>query len=180
MLDNIVAHSTNGQGLAMEAGGLLNFGTLTSDLPLKSIDLQLRLDSQTTEAAKRFLVDILPEMGVVKATGRLAGPVEKMSLEDLSIHIGESQPLQLKSNGRIARIPIDDSSISGLDLTLTLQAEKSRVLTSTFDLSFPELGSVSATSQILYSDDQLQFKTINLNTTHAQGLKVGLSGDVTS
>ncbi len=178
MLDNIVAHSTNGQGLAMEAGGLLNFGTLTSDLPLKSIDLQLRLDSQTTEAAKRFLVDILPEMGVVKATGRLAGPVEKMSLEDLSIHIGESQPLQLKSNGRIARIPIDDSSISGLDLTLTLQAEKSRVLTSTFDLPFPELGSVSATSQILYSDDQLQFKTINLNTTHAQGLKVGLSGNV--
>lgn len=178
MLDNIVAHSTNDQGLAMEAGGLLNFGTLTSDLPLKSIDLQLRLDSQTTEAAKRFLVDILPEMGAVKATGRLAGPVEEMSLEDLSIHIGESQPLQLKSNGRIARIPIDDSSISGLDLTLTLQAEKSRVLTSTFDLPFPELGLVSATSQILYSDDQLQFKTINLNTTHAQGLKVGLSGDV--
>ena len=178
MLDNIVAHSTNGQGLTMEAGGLLNFGNLTSDLPLKSIDLQLRLDSQTTEAAKRFLVDILPEMGVVKATGRLAGPIEKMSLEDLSIHIGESQPLQLKSNGRIARIPIDDSSISGLDLTLTLQAEKSRVLTSTFDLPFPELGSVRATSQILYSDEHLQFKTINLNTTHAQGLKVGLSGDV--
>ncbi len=176
VLEKITADGSNDQGLLLNAAGSLNFGRFTNDPPLKELDLDIQLTSPTTESAKRFLVDILPEMGPVAGKARLTGPIERLSLEGLDININESSPLKVKSKGRIDWIPIDDRPISGVDLALIVQSEQTQLLASAFDLPLPELGSVSINSRLRYSNDQLEFDQIDARTSHPRGMKVGLSG----
>lgn len=178
ILDDIHAYGSNDQGLELLADGILNFGDLVDDSPLKTLDLQLRANTETTEAAKRFLVDFLPEMGPVIGTAHLTGPIDKFSLEDLDIIIGKGLPLQVSSQGRIAWIPIDDNPISGIELVLSVRADQTQLLASAFDLPLPELGAVSITSRLFYSDDQLTFDKIDARTVHSDGLKAELSGSM--
>ncbi len=178
ILEDITADASNDQGLVMNADGLLNFGNLANDSPLKAIDLKLQVNTPTTESAKRFLVELLPEMGPVTATARLSGPVDKLSLEDLDIIIGGSLPLQVAAQGRIEWIPIDDNPISGIDLNLSVRAERTELLASAFDIPLPELGSVSINSRLFYSDERLEFNKVDARTSHAQGLGIELSGNV--
>jgi len=178
VIEDIVAYGSNDHGLGVNGVGMLNFGKFATDTLVTQLDLNLQLASPTTEAAKRFLVDLLPEMGPVTGKARLTGPTERLALEDLDINIGESRPLLVKGQGRIAWIPIDDRPISGVDLVLSAKAEQTQLLASAFDITLPELGDVSIKSRLLYSDEQLEFKEIDVRTSHGQGLNVGLSGSL--
>jgi len=171
VLEEISASGSNNQGLALSANGLLNFGKPANDPLLKAVDLKLQLSSPTTQAAKRFLIDVLPEMGPVAGNARLSGPVDRLSLEDIAIRTVESGPLQMKAQGRIGRIPISD-----LELVLSVQAEQTQTVGSAFDIPLPQLGSLSLHSRIRYSGDQLQFNQVDVRTSTGQGLKTELSG----
>lgn len=179
VLEEITASGSNDQGLALITKGLLNFGKPAKNPLIKAVDLKLQLSSQTTQAAKRFLIDLLPEMGQVSGNARLSGPVDKLSLEDIAVSTVESGPLQMKAQGRIGWIPIEDGvPISDLELVLSVQAEQMRALGSAFDIPLPELGPVSLYSRILYTDDQLQFNEVDVHTSTGQGLIIELSGKV--
>ncbi|MBW1693462.1 MAG: AsmA family protein [Deltaproteobacteria bacterium] len=179
VFEDIDANGLNDQGLAMKAFGSLNFGDLKRNPFIKEINLDLQLKSPTTNAAKRFLIDWLPEIGPVNGKGQLTGSMHRLSLEDLSIDINESGPLKVTSKGRIGKIPTKKGmNISELDLGVSIQAEETALLSTALDMPLPELGSVSAHFRVYYTDDRLQFNEIDVRTSDMKGLKVALSGRV--
>lgn len=179
ILDVIDAQGSNDHDLAMKAQGLLNFGALTKDPLFEAIDLNLQLTSPTTEVAKRFLIDALPEIGPVTGKGRLTGSAERLSLEDLYIGINESGPLKVTSKGRIGQIPTRAGmSISEIDLNLSIQAERTRLISSVWDVPLPELGPLSASYRLRYADDRIKVDQVDVRTSNRHGLKVELSGNI--
>ncbi|MBW1901714.1 MAG: AsmA family protein, partial [Deltaproteobacteria bacterium] len=178
VLEDIVAQGSNDPGLALNAEGILNFGRFVDDSVVRELDLNLQVSSLKTKDAQRFLVDILPELGPVTAKARLKGPIDRLSLEDLTITINESGPLEVKAQGRIEWIPIDDRPISGIDLALSAKAAQTQLMASAFDIPLPELGPISVNSRLFFSDEHLQFDNIDVQTSHAQGLRIELSGNV--
>ena len=177
--EEIDANGSNEQGLAMKAFGTLTFGDIKRNPFIEKIDLGLQLTSPTTEAAKRFLIDWLPEIGPVSGKGRLTGSVHRLSLEDLSIDINESGPLKVTSKGRIGQIPTKEGmNVSELDLGVSIQSEKTTLLSTALDIPLPELGSVSAHFRVYYTDDRLQFDEVEVRTSDMEGLEVALSGRV--
>ena len=179
VLEHITAGGSNDQGLALNAEGMITLGRLVSEPSVKEIDLKLRFSSQTTETAKRFLIDALPELGPVRGKGRLTGTIEKVSLEDLAISIGKGSPLKITCQGRIGRIPTeDDMPISEIEMALSVQADQTQPLSSAFHIPLPELGSLSLSSRVLYADNQLRFDDIEVRTSSEQGLSTELSGAV--
>ncbi|UCD89276.1 MAG: AsmA family protein [Desulfobacterales bacterium] len=177
ILEDIDANGFNSQDLAMSAFGSINLGDLKSHFNIKEIDLDLQLTSPTTNAAKRFLLDWLPEIGPVQGKGRLIGSMHRLSLEDLAIGINESGPLKVMSKGRIGQIPTQKGMhISELDLFVSIQAEKTILLSTALNMPLPELGAVAARFRAYYLDDRLQFNEVDVQTSNMKGLKVAFSG----
>ncbi|MEJ2475826.1 MAG: hypothetical protein P8Y74_18390, partial [Desulfobacterales bacterium] len=152
---------------------------MNSDGLLKGIDLNLRLNSPTTDAAKRFLIDWLPEIGPVHGEGRLQGSAHQLGLEELSIVINEAGPLSVASQGRIGRIPTKRGDrISKLDLGISVQAEKTTLLAKALGLSLPKLGATSARFRVYYTAGKLRFDEVEVKTTDRNGLETAFSGSV--
>jgi len=134
------------QGFSVSSHGRIGLGTNFTAPTIKDMDIGIKLSMPTTQLLRPYVIDSLPEMGPLTAQGRFTGPLKHLSLEDITFESGGSGPLRVTSRGRIGRLPDmfgADTTISQIDLSVTLQAGNTRSLASDFGLNLPELGAVS-------------------------------------
>jgi uncharacterized protein involved in outer membrane biogenesis len=178
-LENIEASVVNDKDITLKAAGWLRFGDFIDGNILKAVDVNFNLASPHTDTLRPLLTDEIPEVGSVTASGRLTGPIERLTLEDLFIQRGGVGPVKMTSKGRIGWIPLqDDQPISGINLDFSIQAEQSKILSTFYGVPIGEIGSVSLTGRVTGSTDRFQISDLQLRTADTHGLKTALSGGI--
>lgn len=112
--------------------------------PFPNLDAPVRFRSPTTDAAKVFLPDAVPEIGPVVGRVRLAGGDGALAVEDIDVHIGNADAVEAHVSGRIGRMVLDENTPdSELDLDIAIRAPGTETLARAFGEDWPELGAVS-------------------------------------
>lgn len=175
----IEAKGITKKNLEIKARGKAGLGPVREGLAVSGLDLKLEISSPTTEAAKPLLVDFLPEMGPVTGEGRITGMLHQLSLEDISLAIGEPGTLQLKCEGRIGRLMAEgDQTVSNIHLSLAVKAKGTRPISSALDLRLPELGPVSMHGEISGSAAELMIANIRISSKNKHGMTMDLTGTI--
>ena len=138
-IEDLTARIVNDKGVDLEAGGRLDLNKLWERLAVKAVDLNLHLTAPSTASIRPLLTDSIPEIGSVDGRGRLIGPVDHLALEDLSIIRGGSGPVRIETHGRIGWISLTHGEqVKDMDLTVSIQAEQSKILSTFYGAPFPE------------------------------------------
>ncbi len=178
-IEDITARVVNNKGINLATGGWLRLGNISEALAVKAVDLNLHLTSPRTESIRSLLTNAIPELGSVDARGRLTGSVERLALEDLNIIRGGSGPVRVETRGRIGWIPLgDDERLSDMDLTISIRAGQSTILSAFYGVPIEEIGTVSITGRVTGASDRFQLKDIEFHSKDARGLETKMSGGI--
>ncbi len=177
-LEEMSLSASNEEGTTVKADGNIVFGGTIAAPEVKKADLRLDLTAQNTKPLKPFLFDWLPDTGPVTGKARLVAMDKRLALEDLNVTAGKVDTVWINAQGRLGSIPLDSkSSVSEIDISLSIESEETPLLFAGFDVSMPELDSVSAQARIHGSGDRLIFDDIAVRTTDPGGVKAWLSGN---
>jgi AsmA family len=180
MIKNLNAVSSDPNGVAVSGVGWLQFRGFEEALELKAIDLNLQLSADSAGHVKSILFSYLPDQGAVNARARLKGPTQHLAIEDLVFNVGRSDQFQLQWQGRIGRLPFkEDKPMSGIDLTLQIDARESKLISSMFGLDLPELGITDGSARFMGSQNDFQVQHIAVHAQNSQGMKTEINGQQT-
>lgn len=178
-IEDITARVLNSRGINLAAEGWLQLGNIREASAMKAVDLKLHLTSPRTESIRPLLTQLIPEIGSVDGRARLTGPVERLALEDIYIVRGGSGPVWVETRGRIGRIPLGaDEHVSGMDLSMTIQAEQSSILSTFYGVPIDEIGAVAISGRVTGDTDRFQLNDIEFHSWDSNGLETKLSGGI--
>jgi len=148
-----------------------------SDPPFRELDVELKLSSPTTAAARPLLFDALPELGPVEGSGRYLAPSSDLAMNDIRLVFGPRDGLSVTVQGRIGRIPLDpDTPSSEIALDLAIASRTTRPVATALDLELPELGPVSFQGIFSGSSRDSSLNGIVLKTGDPTGLLLEAQG----
>jgi hypothetical protein len=178
-IEDIDAFVANDRDVTFGARGRLQLGTFKHSVPLKQVDLRLHLASSRTDAIRPLLTDSLPEIGSVDVKGHLIGPLEHLALEDLSIIRGGAGAVRVETHGRIGWIPVtSDQKLSDIDVTVSMRATQSKILSSFYGVPVDEIGTVSLTGRVVGASDRFQLKNLEFRSKDSHGLESKMIGGI--
>jgi uncharacterized protein involved in outer membrane biogenesis len=178
-LEDVAATLSDPEGLHIRLRGHTALGDLASAQPFRDMDVALHFTSPTTEAAKVFLFEALPELGPVDGTARLTSPPEDLAVEDIDIALGKAPAPTLSMRGRIGRMPLDaDTPNTEITLGLELKAEHSKELGELFGRELPELGPVRVAGTFEGSKKAGRVRAFSLQAGRPKGLQITAKGDL--
>jgi hypothetical protein len=123
-------------------------------------------------AAKPLLgIQYLSSSGPLLGKGRITGTSEALSIEDLSITVGESGPVRARLQGRIGRVPLSSDELpSDVDIVGSIDADEASALASLAAISLPHLGPLKTTFRFVEQEGVYRFKDIQLSMGSQEGL----------
>ncbi|MBL0715822.1 MAG: hypothetical protein JJV98_19220, partial [Desulfosarcina sp.] len=179
IVDDIDVLVANDKGIAITTNGRLRLGNPFGGSFLKAVDLKIHLTSPDTAGIKPLLTDAIPEIGAVQARARLVGPIDRLALEELFIDRGGSGPVQVTTRGRIGWIPLEeDLPLEDMDLTISIQAQRSKILREFYEVPIGEIGTVDLTGQIVGSSRRFKLQNVKLRSKTAEGLEALVTGGI--
>ncbi|RLA50214.1 MAG: hypothetical protein DRR42_13745 [Gammaproteobacteria bacterium] len=180
-LEDMNYYAQNEIGTIFKAKGNVLFGGSLTTPEYKNMDLRVGLDAKDTTPLKRLISNGVPSVGPVSAEARLVGTEKHFIVEDLKLTVGvkdsNKHPVWFSAHGRVGEIPLEPgSTISGIDLSLSLETSDPALLLAGFDVSMPEVETISTRTQIRGSADQLIFDELEIHMTDSEGVVVHASG----
>lgn len=180
-IEKMTIQADAAQGLSADVDGRIGLGESLGALAVTDMAIDIALSMPTTDILRHYGIDLPTDMGPLAAQARLTGPLEGLALEDIFFESGGLGPLRVTSRGRIGQLPTRpeaDSTVSEIDLSVTLQADTTRSLASGFGMNWPELGAVSLNTRIKGASDRFQLTEIDGRTASANGLQISLAGRI--
>jgi len=179
--EELAVRSSHAQGLQVETAGAVQVPLDEGkDIPVQ-IDLQARVTAPNMAAVKPLLGgQYLSSSGPLLGKGRITGTSKVLSIEDLSITVGESGPVRGKWQGRIGHIPLSSDQLpSDVDIVGSIDAAEASALASLAGISLPNLGPLKTTLRIVEQEGVYTIKDIQLSMGSQEGLwlKGGGSAD---
>jgi uncharacterized protein involved in outer membrane biogenesis len=179
VVENLEANAAAEPEMALAARGRFCLSEIVNLPTNTETDLNIKLSMPTAEWLRDHLFAWLPELAPVTAYGRLTGSLKRLSVEDMVVKAGGSGPVSVIFRGRIGQLPGGgDRTLSGMDLSASIEAQSIQLLSSGFGITLPDLGTLSLYAQIRGSSQQFQLAEIDVRTNHAGGLTVDLSGNI--
>ena len=192
-LENLTVDAAIEHGLALTAKGRLDMKDIIGKPDITQTAIDISLSIAATEPFKPYVmgllpndellnsnvIESLPEIGPILAQARMSGPLEQLSLENIVFESRGARPLRITSHGRIGRLfGGDNTTVSDIDLTASLEAKATDLLTSGFGVYVPNLGSLTLHTRIRGSLNQFQLDEVDARTSHGSGLTTLVSGNV--
>jgi len=178
-IEDITARVRNNRGINLAAEGWLQLGNILEVPAIKAVNLNLHLTSPRTESIRPLLTHLIPEIGSVDGRARLTGPAERLALEDIYIVRGGSGPVWVETRGRIGWIPLGaDEHLSEMDLTVTIQAKQSSILSAFYGVPISEIGAVTVSGRVTGDTDRFQLNDIEFHSRDSNGLETKLAGAI--
>ena len=72
----------------------------------EQLDLDMQFSSATTQAAKPFIFDFVPELGAVSGEARLTGNAGDFAIEGIVIRAGSEDSMTVDVQGRVGRFAL--------------------------------------------------------------------------
>ncbi len=178
--EDLAVRSSHAQGLQVETAGAVQVPLdETEDRPVQ-IDFQARVTAPDMGAAKPLLGrQYLSSSGPLLGKARITGTSEALSIEDLSITVGESGPVRAKWQGRIGRVPLSSGELpSDVDIVGSIDADEASALAYLAAISLPNLGPLKTTFRFVEQEGIYGFKDIQLSMGSQEGLWLKGGGSV--
>ncbi|MBW1895544.1 MAG: AsmA family protein [Deltaproteobacteria bacterium] len=170
--EDLAVHSSHAQGLQVDTTGTLRISLdEAKDTPVQ-IDFKASVAAPNMGAAKPLLGKVyLSRAGPLRGEGRITGTSEALSVEDLSITVGESGPVRARWQGRIGRVPLSSGELpSDVDIVGAIDADEASALASLAAISLPNLGPLKTTLRIVEQGGVYRFKDIQLSMGSQESL----------
>jgi hypothetical protein len=105
VFDGIAVHMKDPEGVMTEVSGSFILEEQKDNTSLGIFEFDINMDAPSLSTFRRLLVaQTLPDLKPAKASARLTGTTEKLSLEDLTIQAGYSGSVRFALNGRIGKL----------------------------------------------------------------------------
>ena len=178
--EDLAVHSSHAQGLQVETVGTLQVPLGGAKNRPVQIDFQARVTAPNMAAVKPLLGrQYLSSSGPLLGKARITGTSEILSIEDLSITVGESGPVRARWQGRIGRVPLSGGELpSDVNLVGSIDAAEASALASLAAISLPNLGPLKTTLRIVEQEGVYGFKDIQLSMGSQEGLWLKGTGSV--
>jgi len=162
--EDLAVHSSHAQGLQVDTAGTLGIPLDEAKETPVQIDLKARVAAPNMGAAKPLLgKEYLSRAGPLLGKGQITGTSEALSIEDLSITVGESGPVRARWQGRIGRVPLSSGELpSDVDIVGSIDADEASALASLAAISLPNLGPLKTTLHIVEQGGIYRFQDIQL------------------
>jgi uncharacterized protein involved in outer membrane biogenesis len=174
-LKNVIAKLSSDQGLKLFLTGS---SKIVEDIqPFRFVDFQITLNSKNTAMVKKYLGNILPEMGPVQGTARITTQGKDFMLSNIDLLAGVDQKTQLTAKGQVGPLSLDPKRDNcEITLDLALQAVHSSELASLLDIEHPEIGPVAIDAHLQGTTDEMKLENITLKAGDANVLSLQANG----
>lgn len=154
-------------------------GSIANALTGEGADIRFSGLCENPDIFKMLLPENLPALNRVRMAGKLFEAQGEIAVEDLVIDAAAAHGLSMTADGRIDlgndfHAPV----IHAVDLTALLKAGSACVLAAGLGMEVPDLGAVSLRARIHGSPERFQLTEIDARTVHAEGLELGLAGNI--
>jgi len=139
VLEGIAAEAVLPDGVTLDAEGTVRAAEFSSFTAPDAIDVTFVFDSPTTVAANQWFAIDMPEIGPVKASGRLSGSGQDLSLFGLELRMGREEGLFAVATGDLEHIDFDNP-LGENPLLVVLTASDTSDLSALFDTEIKSLG----------------------------------------
>jgi hypothetical protein len=150
--------TAKGAGVTVSLSGLADHVEL---LPAPLVeDLALTASASTADIGRLNALfgwdDAIPAIGPAKATARISGSNQQLSVSDVSITAGKPDVLSIKAGGGLGTLSASNGwRPQGADLSINASAAGSKALAETLGYTVPELGPLTASAQLRDKDKTL-------------------------
>ncbi len=123
-------------------------------------DIALSASASTADVARLNALfgwhDAVPVIGPAKASARVSGNDQTLSVSDVSVTAGNPDILLVKANGRLGTLSAaNDWHPQGTDLSIKANATGSKAFAGALGYAVPELGPLAASAQLRDKDKTL-------------------------
>ena len=154
-------------------------GSIANAFTGKGADILFSGLCENPDIFKMLLPENLPALNRVRMVGKLFEAQGEIALADLVIDAAAAHGLSVSADGRIdLGKDFHAPAIRAVDLTALLKADSARVLATGLGMDVPDLGAVSLRARIHGSPERFQLTEIDARTAHAEGLELGLAGEI--
>jgi hypothetical protein len=170
--DKLHGRASDAQGLVVEVSGQVAISTGEAREAPGEMDLNVSIAAPNMGATEPLLGDkYLSDLGPVLANGKIIGTTEVLSIENISITLGESGPVRMEWRGRVGKIPLgDDQLVSDVEIFGSIHAQKASALASLAGVSVPDVGPLKATYRFVEQEGIYGFNDIQLSIGSQEGL----------
>jgi uncharacterized protein involved in outer membrane biogenesis len=104
--------------------------------------------------------DAIPSIGPAKASARIAGSDQQLSVSDIAVSAGKPDVLRIKADGRLGTLSVSNRwHPQGADLRIKANATGSKAFAEALGYAVPELGPVAASAQLRDKDKTLALES---------------------
>jgi hypothetical protein len=167
------------KNIQVSATGEVLFGDWDEADPLKSIDLNLKANSQDTKALGKIFDLQFPSLTAVSAQARLHTVSGKHRVDDFRIWTSKNAPLKASLSGSAEHVTfLPKPAVTGIQLRAEATAADSARLNGVFGLkeTIPTIGAFEASAQITGSDRELVVSDVSIEAGQKEILLVSAKG----
>ena len=158
--------------------GRIEVGT---ESPASDVEVLISLRAETTSALSSAIGKSLPDLGPIAADGRIYDDNGTWRMDDLNIHLGSEQQLQLTATGKIASVANgDDLSLEGIDLLVSFRSPNTEAVSQLIRQQLPDIGAIEGKLRVSGNNTQLAIEEARLSANSADGLRISADGTIGS
>ncbi|MGD8521085.1 MAG: AsmA family protein [Desulfobacterales bacterium] len=178
-LKNISLSIGQSSQISMEAKGDIGRIPLEGDRPISDVKLSALLQTEKTSALSKFLGASVPELGPLKATGRINDHQGIFGLRDINILVGDEKKATLSVTGTVASVLKNYGvAVDGIDLTVAARDLDLQPFSESLGQALPDVGPLNGSFQLTGNPAQLAISKITLSTKSPRGLTMSATGGV--
>ena len=178
-LNEIALRIGQSSSLRMEVKGEVGRIPLAGDRPIADVKLSALVQAEKTSALSTILGVSIPDLGPLKATGRLIDRTGIIGVRDVNVLVGDEKNATLKVTGTIASVLKDyDVAVDGIALVVEARDLGLKSFSNLIGQPLPDVGPINGSFRLAGSPAQLAISKAKLSTVSPQGLTLTVTGGV--
>jgi hypothetical protein len=178
-LNKIALHIGQSGSLRMEVNGAVGRVPLAGGRPPSDVKLSALFHAENTSALSRVLGVSMPDLGPLKAAGRLIDRKGIIGVRDVNVLVGDEKNPTLKVTGSVASVLKDYGvAVDGIAFVVESRNLGLKSFSNLIGQPLPDVGPINGSFRLAGSPAQLAVSKTKLSTVSPQGLKLTVTGGV--
>jgi len=178
-LNEIALRIGQSRSLRMEVKGDIGRIPLEGNRSNSDVTLSVLLQAEKSSALSKLLSVSIPDLGPLKATGRINDRQGNFGVRDVNILVGDKKKATLSVTGAIATVLKDyDLAVDGIDLKVAARNLSLQSFSELLGQPLPDVGLLNGSFQLAGSPVQLALSKAKLSTKSTRGLTMTATGRV--
>jgi uncharacterized protein involved in outer membrane biogenesis len=178
-LNKIALRIGQSKSLRMEVNGEVGRIPLAGDRPISDVKLSALFHAENTSALSTILGISIPDLGPLKATGRIIDRRGIFGVRNVVALVGDEKNATLKATGNVASVLKDyDVAVDGIALVVEARDLDLHIFSDLIGQPLPDVGPLSGSFQLGGSPVLLAVSNAKLSTVSPRGLTLTVTGGV--